>query len=97
MMVVIKRKCKLQSRLLATLCEQGREKDALNKTNSKNKMMGVDQDMEKIIISDDCSKVEGKKKVHTTSLEKERKKKLHNASTGKNMQRDDDEEGEEYE
>jgi hypothetical protein len=60
-------------------------------------MMGVDQDMEKIIISDDCSKVEGKKKVHTTSLEKERKKKLHNASTGKNMQRDDDEEGEEYE
>ncbi|AQK72344.1 B3 domain-containing protein [Zea mays] len=82
-----------KSRVPAALCEQGREMDDdLNKTNSKERMMGVELDKEKTITSDDCSKVEGKKKFNTASPEEERKKKPHNASTGKNMQRDDDKE-----
>lgn len=79
-----------KSRVPATLCEKGMEKDDMNKTNSKKKMMGVDLEKKKTITSNDYSKVEGKKKVSTASLEKERKKKLLNASSGKNMQRDDD-------
>jgi hypothetical protein len=81
-----------KSRVPAALSEKGREKDDLNKTNIKKKMMGVDLEKKKTIISND-SKVEGKKKVNTASLEKERKIKLPNASNGKNMQRDDDKEG----
>ncbi|CAD6250442.1 unnamed protein product [Miscanthus lutarioriparius] len=81
-----------KSRVPATLCEKGREKDDLNKTKGK-KMMGVDLDKKRTIISNDYNKIKGKKKVNTASLEKERKKKLPNASTGKNTQRDDGEEG----